>query len=401
MENARYWFGKRVLVTGGDGFVASHLAARLIKHAANVVTVVRHQRPSPTLRLLGGSDIVADIEVSDLAEFRDVQRIVDRHSIDTIFHLAASAIVGDAANAPISTFENNIVPTLNILEAARVGSKKIERVVIASSDKAYGDHDESGDPEPLPYVEDFALRGLDVYSSSKVCADMIAQTYALQFDLPVVVARSCNIYGPGDLNFTRLIPRTIVRCLMGGPPVIRQGNQNVRREYIYVDDVVDAYLLLGRHAATMNGASKPKTGRATYGWCAFNIGSYACRDGVSAQKQPNVRSVQQVIEEVTHRMGEDAPQPVTIGEAENVIEIPDQFQCSDKLLALGFAPNYRFNEGLVPTVRWYRDHRDYVLRLSERYASDEALGLTPRPARRTKRPSGGKRRSRQKAKSGA
>ncbi len=209
--------------------------------------------------------------------FIEVQKICNRHQIDTIFHLAASAVVGEAANAPISTCENNIIPTLNLLEAARIN--KIPRVIVASTDKSYGDHADDDDPERIPYTESFALRGLDVYSASKVCADMIAQTYAFQFKLPVLVVRPCNIFGPGDLNFTRLIPRTILRLMQGSQPVINQGNDRVLREFIYIDDLVNAYLFLAENLERHYASPLPQRGRATYGWIAYNAGSYVRSSG--------------------------------------------------------------------------------------------------------------------------
>ncbi|HYE59960.1 MAG TPA: NAD-dependent epimerase/dehydratase family protein, partial [Candidatus Kapabacteria bacterium] len=194
MDEKHFWYGKRVLVTGGDGFLASHLIKQLMSHGACVTTTVRHARPLRTLHLIrenGHRD--PDIEHCDLLDFYALRRICDRHQIDTIFHLAASAIVSDAANSPMSTIENNVVATLNILEVARINH--IPRVVIASTDKSYGDH-ANDSQERLPYKESYALRGLDVYSASKVCADMLAQTYSYQFKLPVVILRPCNMFGP-------------------------------------------------------------------------------------------------------------------------------------------------------------------------------------------------------------
>ena len=199
-------------MTGGDGFLAAHLIKKLLENGAVVVTTIRHNRPLKTLDLLNGFKNAPkpDIEYSDLLDYQEVRRICDRHQIDTVFHLAAMAIVSEAAHSPMSAVENNVISSLNLLEVARMN--KIPRTIFASSDKSYGDH-ASDRLEALPYKESYALRGLDVYSASKVCTDMIAQTYAFQFKLPVVVTRACNIYGPCDLNFTRLIPRTIISTL--------------------------------------------------------------------------------------------------------------------------------------------------------------------------------------------
>ena len=351
-----FWYGKRVLITGGDGFAASNLASALMKRGAMVVVTVRHQRPLPTAGLLTG-DLRPDIEVSDMTDFLQVQRICNRHQIDTIFHLAASAIVSDAANSPMSTFQNNIAPTLNLLEAARVNN--IPRVLVASTDKSYGDHADADDPEPLPYREGYALRGMDVYSASKAAADLMAQTYGFQYKLPVIVVRSCNIFGPGDLNFTRLIPRTTLRMLRGESPVINLGNADVLREYVYVDDLVGAYMFLAENLDKHFVDPMPQRGRVTYGHSAYNVGSYT--PGQSIEENGNIKSVLQVIEEIRSIVGSDVA-PQTIPKADNFIEIPDQFLDSTKLFDLGYRPTVEFADGVGRTVDWYRTHEDLLTR---------------------------------------
>ncbi len=360
-----FWFGKRVLITGGDGFVAANLARALIRRNANVTSVVRHQRPVSTLTLLGLNDTVPDIEHSDLSNFTQVQKLCDRHQIDTIFHLAASAIVRDASNSPSSTFENNITPTLNLLETARIN--KIPRVLIASSDKSYGDHADPDDPEKIPYRESHALRGLDVYSASKVCADMIGQTYAFQFKLPVMILRPCNIYGPGDLNFTRLIPRTILRLLLGSSPVINEGNRRVLREYIFIDDLVDAYIFLAEQMERHYGDEMPQTGRATYGWAAYNVGSYALRDGFHPNEYQNIRTVAQVIDQIKSKLGKSDTESQIIPKPANFVEIPDQYLDSSKIIDLGFKAKTTFDEGLDKTVGWYKQNSDHLTRAGYKY----------------------------------
>jgi len=363
-DNGRFWFGKKVLITGGDGFAAANLAADLIRRHAYVVLGVRHQRPTSTMKLLGIHDNPPDLEYCDFSTLPQTQRLCDRHQFDTIFHLAASAIVSDAARAPMSTFENNIVPTLNLLEAARIN--RIPRVLIASSDKAYGDHADADDLEKIPYRENYALRGLDVYSASKVCADMIGQTYAYQFRMPVIVVRSCNIYGPGDLNFTRLIPKTILRLMADQPPVINQGNDLVLREYIYVDDVVSAYRFLAEHISSHYGPSVPRTGRAPYGWSAYNVGAYT-HETKSVKQCPNIRNVRQVIEEIAKRLDKAHIQPQVVPKDINFIEIPDQYLDSSKIMTLGYRPQLLFCEGLERTIKWYKDNYSYLSRLGDKY----------------------------------
>ena len=368
-ESTGFWYGKRVLITGGDGFVASHLAVALMEKNANVVIVVRHQRPIATIRMLTGGRLVPDVESSDLSSSTAVQKLCHRQHIDTVFHLAGSAIVSHAWTAPLATFENNIVSTLNILEAARLN--KIPRVLIASSDKCYGDHAAADDPEKIPYVESQALRGGDVYSTSKACADLISQTYACQFQVPIAVIRSCNVYGPGDLSITRLIPRTILRLLLGSRPVVNEGNAHVLREFIYVEDVVRAYEFLAEGLGRLYKAEVPRGGRSAYGWAAFNVGSYAAGDARSARDCPNIRSVRQIIAEISARVGRQTVEPIVVPRHESGIEIPDQYLDSSKLLGLGFRPQYDLKTGLERTIDWYRKNAERLAKLGHAYLKDD------------------------------
>lgn len=357
-NNKDFWFGKRVLVTGADGFAASNLIKALIEKKAVVIGTIRHIRPSKAL-------VKYDIEQSDLLDYQQVRRICDRHQVDTIFHLAATAIVSNAANSPMSTIENNVTPTLNLLEVARVN--KIPRIIIASTDKSYGDHATS-ENEKIPYKEEYALRGLDVYSASKVCTDMIAQTYAFQFGLPVVVTRSCNMYGPGDLNFTRLIPRTIMCLLSGKSPVINLGNEKVLREYMYIGDVVKAYLILAENIATYygpNNSSMPKSGAHTYGWPAFNFGTYATDDLKDITRCDKIKSVHDVITMLRSKISNIEPQ--TIEKPSNFIEIPDQYLDSSKLRRMGFTAETSFEEGLEATIKWYKDNYEELEKVAFKY----------------------------------
>ena len=358
-----FWYGKRVLITGGDGFVATNLADALMRRGALVTITVRHSRPVPTANLLD-FDSRPDVEICEMDDFTQVQRLCNRHQTDTIFHLAASAIVGDAANAPMSTFQNNILPTMNLLEAARINN--IPRVLIASTDKSYGDHADADDPEPLPYREGHALRGMDVYSASKAAADLIAQTYGFQYKVPALIVRSCNIYGAGDLNFSRLIPRTSLRMLNGKAPVINLGNADVLREYIFIDDLVNAYLFLAENVDRHYSGEIPRTGRGTYGWAAYNVGSFSSAKGQNPEDYSNIRSVRQVIEQVGGVVGTSL-EPVTIPKPENFIEIPDQFLDSTKLHDFGFTPEIEFEEGLRRTVEWYTKHQDLLSRAGARH----------------------------------
>ena len=369
-KDKNFWFGKRVLVTGGDGFVASHLIKSLIDNGAVVVATVLYKKPISTLEIIRSKEeknsfIFPNVEECDSLNFNELRRLCDRHQIDTIFHLSVSSIVSDAANTPFFAIENNVMGTVNILEIARIN--KIPRVLIASSDKSYGDH-ATDSLENIPYKENYALRGLDVYSASKVCADILAQTYSYQFKVPVIVARSCNIFGPGDLNFSRLIPKTIMCLLDKRPPVIHQGNENVLREYIYIDDVIRAYMFLMEKVKSYYGidnCNMPKAGKDTYGWAAFNIGSYTEDDVADLSDCEKIKSVKDIINLLRSKIF-DIP-PIIKEKPANFIEIPDQYHDFSKIKKLGFRPQVSFDDGLNISIDWYKSNYDYLKKIAYRY----------------------------------
>jgi len=373
-EKNGFWYGKNVLITGGNGFVAANLALKLIELDANVHITVRNFSDYNTIKMLAKRDVEYITEITDMSIFGQIESIFVNRKIDTIFHLAASAIVKQASENPTPTLNNNIIPTINILEAARkIG---IPRIVVASSDKAYGNHATEKDSEPLPYVESHALRGLDVYSTSKVCADMICQAMALQFDQHIMITRCSNIYGPGDLNFTRLIPGTIMRILSGESPVINKGNEQVLREYMYVDDIVAAYLFLAEYTDRYYAGKHPVRGDTAYGWSCFNIGSYNSDVNTELKwaepELPNIKNPQVVIKLISDSINkkdlgvkelefEEKPK------AESFIEIPNQYLDSKKLL--NFAkkmsvslPKTELTEGLEKTIEWYYANSKFLRR---------------------------------------
>lgn len=372
MSENSFWFGKRVLVTGGDGFLASHLVKALLRDGAVVTITVRHKRPFSTSELLkdfpyNEQEGQADVEHVDLLDFNALRRVCERHQIDTIYHLAASAIVVDAANSPFSSIENNVVGTLNILEVARIN--KIQRVLIASTDKSYGDHF-NDEKEGLPYRESYALKGLDVYSASKVCADMLAQTYLYQFKVPIIITRACNMFGPGDLNFSRLIPKTIMCLLSGKPPVINEGSANVLREYIYVEKVAKSYMFLMEKVADYYGEDNrnmPRDGKSVYGWAAFNIGSYARSQVSGVSNYANIKSVTEIMNILRARIADVAP--TVIGRPANFIEIPDQYLDSSKLINLGYQPEINFDQDLATTIEWYRKNHKLLEKIAHKYTN--------------------------------
>jgi CDP-glucose 4,6-dehydratase len=293
-----------------------------------VVCLVRDENPHSMLARDGLQNRVTVVR-GDLSEYSTLERALGEHEIQTVFHLAAQAIVGVANRNPLSTFEANVQGTWNILEACR-RSPLVKQIVVASSDKAYGAH------EVLPYDETMPLRGVHPYDVSKSCADLICQSYAQTYDSPVVVTRCGNLFGGGDLNWSRIIPGTVRSVLNGERPVIRSDG-NFVRDYFYVEDAAACYTLL----AEKLGEKPQLRGRA------FNF----------SLEEP--LSVLDVVNRVLTTMNSDL-QPDVRNEASH--EIREQF-LSAKLAReeLGWQPQIGFYEGLKRTADWYSNfHENFI-----------------------------------------
>lgn len=317
-----YWSNRRVLVTGAGGFAGSWLCKALVGAGATVVGIVRDSPGERLLELHGIRDRV-DIVHGSIVDYPVVERALNEYEADTCLHLAAQAIVGAANRSPVSTFESNIRGTWNVLEACRVVGS-VRSVVVASSDKAYGDQ------PVLPYTEAMPLNGRYPYDASKVCADVLARSYAATYGMPVAVTRCANIYGGGDFNWSRIIPGTIRALFEGDIPLIRSDG-TPERDYLYVDDVVDAYLLLARHAG-VEGI------RGT----GVNFGS------------GRPVSALELVEKIIEVSGSEA-EPKILGQAKG--EIDRQFLASEHAgEVLGWAPRVTLQEGLQRTWQWYRDY---------------------------------------------
>ena len=228
------WTGTRVLFTGAQGFIGSWVAERLLEEGAQVLVLDRPPA-EPSRYVLRGLPERCTAVQADLRDPVSLRAAIEDHGVQAVFHLAAAAIVGSATTSPSSTYEVNVRGTWNPLEACRVASEPPARVVVASTDKAYGIH------EQLPYREDHALQPRYPYDASKACADIIARSYAHTFGLPVAVTRFGNVFGGGDFNFSRLIPGTIRALLAGERPEIRSSGL-MERDFLYAEDAVTAYL---------------------------------------------------------------------------------------------------------------------------------------------------------------
>lgn len=316
-----FWYNRRVFVTGCTGLLGSWLIEALVDAGADVLGLVRDQVPKSRLVQTGLINQIAVVS-GEVGDYLLLERALNEYQIQTVFHLAAQTIVGIANQSPLSTFDTNIRGTWQVLEACRRTSW-VESVIVASSDKAYGEH------KNLPYTEDAELKGRHPYDVSKSCADLISQGFSTTYRLPVSIARCGNLFGPGDLNFNRLIPGTIRSILKGDRPVIRSDGKPTR-DYVYVEDAVDAYMLLAN--ATNNQPSIRGH--------AFNF-SY---------ERPMAAT--QVVESILAQMNRTDLQPEILNNASN--EIPHQFLESGKARnMLGWEPKYDFEEGLKRTIPWY------------------------------------------------
>jgi CDP-glucose 4,6-dehydratase len=231
-----FWNGRNAFVTGATGLLGSWLTEELVRRGANVVCLIRDWVPESKMVDSGLLSRVNTVR-GELEDYNLLVRTLNEYEIDTVFHLGAQTIVGTALRSPLSTFEANVRGTWNVLEACRTCSTLVKRVLVASSDKAYGEH------EQLPYTEDFPLHSRFPYDVSKACAEFIALSYFHTYRTPVAITRCGNLFGGGDLNFNRLIPGTIRSALLDEAPVIRSDGKFIR-DYFYVRDAVDAYLAL-------------------------------------------------------------------------------------------------------------------------------------------------------------
>ena len=316
---ADFWNNKNVFVSGATGLLGSNLTKKLIDKGAKVTILLRDYWQDSELIKSNGLKKV-NIVSGKLEDFELILRIINEYEIDTIFHLGAQTIVPTALRNPLSTFDSNIKGTWNILEACRLlGS--VKRIVVASTDKAYGTQ------EVLPYTEKMELKGIFPYDVSKVCADLITQSYFKTYNLPVAITRCGNIYGPGDLNFSRIIPGAIKCGLLNETLEIRSDGKFIR-DYIFMDDVVEGNMKIAEFIDKTKGE-------------AFNLSTN------------NRLSVIEVVQKISKIMGKIDYK--ILNQAKN--EIKDQYLSSQKAKTiLGWEAKHIFEEGIKKTIDWYKDY---------------------------------------------
>jgi CDP-glucose 4,6-dehydratase len=319
-----FWRDRNVLVTGATGLLGSWLCAELLDRGANLICLVRDWVPDSEA-VNAGTLSRCRLVRGELEDFQLALRVLNEYDVDSIFHLGAQTLVGTASRSALSTFESNIRGTWTLLEAAKQMMPRVERVIVASSDKAYGAHD------VLPYTESTPLVGRFPYDVSKSCADLIAQSYYHSYGLPVVVTRCGNLYGGGDLNFSRLVPGTIRSALRNESPIIRSDGTYVR-DYFYVRDAVTAYVEVAERI--------PREGVTGE---AFNFGT------------ETPLSVIEMANRILAVMGRTGLPLTILNQATN--EIPRQFlDCSKARQRLGWGPRRSVDDSIAETVEWYRQH---------------------------------------------
>jgi len=322
-----FWLDRPTLVTGATGLVGSWLVKRLLDAGADVICLVRDRVPQSEFVRTASSEQVTIVR-GDLCDQALMERTIAEYAVDTVIHLAAQTIVGIANRSPLSTFESNIRGTWSLLEACRrVGG--VRQIVVASSDKAYGDQD------VLPYNETTPLQGQHPYDVSKSCADLISHTYAVTYGMPVAITRCGNFFGGGDLNWNRIVPGTIRSIQRGQRPIIRSDGEFVR-DYFYVEDGAAAYMLLTEQLA----------GNPDLRGEAFNF---------SNEVQITVRDL---VERILRLMGSHL-EPDVRNEASN--EIRRQYLDASKARErLAWSPLFDIETGLQRTIRWYQEFFAHV-----------------------------------------
>lgn len=330
MKNINFWNKKNVLITGITGFVGSNLAKNLIANNANVTGISKSKKVE-SLLFFENIDKKCNLVFGNIIDKDLIQNTIRKYNIEICFHLAAQIEVGYAKLYPFETWESNIRGTYNLLEAIRTCGKKIKAVIIASSDKAYGEYG----IKRMPYKENYELKPSFPYDTSKACADMIAKSYTSQlYNLPIIVTRFSNIFGPGQLNFTALIPEAIKSCVLNYKFKSRSNGKSIR-DYIYINDIVDVYKLLA-----LNLFRFPKK----YSGEVFNAGTnkkYTTKYIVEKIFLQNNKNAKNIFKNHKKTQG----------------EILVQYMDYKKLNKFfSWKPKYRFEQVLPDLIAWYKNY---------------------------------------------
>ena len=319
-----FWVNHNVFVTGATGLLGSWLVEELLSQGAQVTCLVRDWVPRSMLVNEGSFDNV-NVVRGELEDYTVLLRSINEYEIDTVFHLGAQTIVGTSSRSALSTFEANIRGTWNLLEACKNCSRLLQRIIVASSDKAYGSH------EHLPYTEVTPLQGQFPYDVSKSCADLISICYFHSYQLPIAITRCGNLFGGGDLNFNRLVPGTIRSAIRNEEPIVRSDGTYIR-DYFYVRDAVKAYLNLAEQLPDERFIGQ-----------AFNFGN----------EQP--LSVIEMVQIILRLMRKTQLKAIILNESTN--EIQKQYlDCTKARQMLKWRPAFTLEDALLETIAWYQDY---------------------------------------------
>lgn len=326
---SKYWINRRVLVTGAQGFVGGNLIKKLVDEGA-IVTAICHRFPKDDILNYYGLSGKINVEMGNISDIKFISKVLSDNEIQDVFHLGAVSIVRIAVQNPLDCFETNIKGTWNILEACRQKGN-IESIVVSSSDKSYGSS------EVLPYKEDMALNGMSVYEASKSCTDILTRMYAKNFNLNSTVFRSANIYGYGDFNFSRIIPNNIMNRIVKKELLLYADVKDYIREYIFVDDVINAMLCLSERILETKGES-------------FNVGSGEYYKAIDLLEMLCV-----TVDTVLGREGEEIKIDSPVRD-KFFKEIEKQYLDCSKIRNLGWEPEYTVKKGMEETVKWYIEY---------------------------------------------
>lgn len=319
----KYWRGKKVFISGCNGFLGSWLSKALVDCGAEVTGLIKEEIPD-SLLVSSGYINKMNIVHGSIESYRLMHKTLQEYHIDTYFHLAAKSTLGRAYRNPLSAFRANILGGCNVLEACRK-SPDVKRVVIVSSDKAYGSH------KILPYKETFKLKGIHPYGASKSCLDILSEMYFYSYGLPVGISRCANIYGPGDLNFSRIIPDVMKALILNKNPIIRSDGKFIR-DYIFIEDAVESFLILARSLDREDIKGE-----------VFNF---------SNQKPIKVLDL---VHKIMNISGKTRLKPVILSSAEH--EIRRQYlDCEKARKVLKWRPRHDFDKSLKRTYTWYKNY---------------------------------------------
>jgi len=331
--NNNYWKNKKVFITGINGFVGGNLCKRLLDFGAEVFGLIRSYNKNTYLYY---EDLNKKIKIfkGDLCNKELLCQIISEEHIESVFHLAAQVEVGVGVINPYLTLETNVKGTYSLLEACRLYPKKLESIIIASSDKSYGSYP----LDKMPYKENYPLLPKFPYDSSKACADLIAQSYANDlYKLPIIITRFCNIYGPGQLNFSAVVPDGI-RCALGYSTFIPRSDGSMVRDFLHVNDVSNLYLVIGRELANNPGLRGE----------IFNAGP----------NQPV--SVKQILETIFYLLNKKEDLEKIIDLMKNKKpkgEIDYQSMDYEKVYKFfRWSPSLNFEDGIEITIKWYKKY---------------------------------------------